>query len=265
MRIATVGDNVVDIYPTLGLMFPGGNAVNVAVNASRNGAEACYVGAIGTEERGRIVENALQSERVDIGRLRRVSGPNAWAEVLTEGGERIFHGSDPGVSRFELDEADLDYLRGSSLIHTSIYSGMESRLADLATVAPLSMDFSDRQLAHVYTWLPDLSLAAFSVGAAGAGEAEGLARAARALGPRTILVSCGSAGVTLLVDRALHTAAAPPITPLDTLGAGDALIGALLVSLVEERAPQRALEESVEKAEETCMHLGAIGHQANIK
>ena len=49
IRLLTVGDNVVDCYPDLGTMFPGGNTVNVAVHAQRNGAEAAYLGALGTD------------------------------------------------------------------------------------------------------------------------------------------------------------------------------------------------------------------------
>jgi fructoselysine 6-kinase len=37
MSLAAVGDNVVDCYVDRGLMFPGGNSVNVAVHAARAG------------------------------------------------------------------------------------------------------------------------------------------------------------------------------------------------------------------------------------
>ena len=40
MRLAGVGDNVVDRYRDLGLMFPGGQALNVAVHARRIGIES---------------------------------------------------------------------------------------------------------------------------------------------------------------------------------------------------------------------------------
>jgi hypothetical protein len=36
--VAAVGDNVADIYESLGLRFPGGNCLNVAV-AARRGRE----------------------------------------------------------------------------------------------------------------------------------------------------------------------------------------------------------------------------------
>ena len=41
-------------------MYPGGNAVNVAVHAQRNGAHAAYLGAVGTDRAGEVVLGALR-------------------------------------------------------------------------------------------------------------------------------------------------------------------------------------------------------------
>ena len=46
-RIIGIGDNTVDTYIHLRKKFPGGNAVNVAALAHRNGAEAAYLGFVG--------------------------------------------------------------------------------------------------------------------------------------------------------------------------------------------------------------------------
>ena len=59
MKIAGIGDNVIDRYMNMGVMFPGGNAVNVAAHASRLGAVAAYVGSIGADREGRIIRDAL--------------------------------------------------------------------------------------------------------------------------------------------------------------------------------------------------------------
>ncbi|MDP6184230.1 MAG: hypothetical protein QF609_10460 [Gammaproteobacteria bacterium] len=40
VRLLGLGDNAVDIYADKGVMFPGGNAVNVAVHGKRRGATA---------------------------------------------------------------------------------------------------------------------------------------------------------------------------------------------------------------------------------
>ena len=73
------GDNVVDCYEDRGLMFPGGNALNVSVFASRFGASACYVGAVGDDTAGNHVRAALVSEGVDISRLRIVADEQHFA------------------------------------------------------------------------------------------------------------------------------------------------------------------------------------------
>jgi fructoselysine 6-kinase len=70
MRLLGAGDNVVDRYHDLGLMFPGGNALNVAVAAARAGAEAAYIGAIGTDRAGGVVLAGLRAEGIDTSRVR---------------------------------------------------------------------------------------------------------------------------------------------------------------------------------------------------
>ncbi len=66
MRLLGAGDNVVDRYRDLGLMYPGGNALNVAVAAARGGAAAAYVGAVGTDRAGDVVLAGLRAEGIDV-------------------------------------------------------------------------------------------------------------------------------------------------------------------------------------------------------
>ena len=42
VKIATVGDNCMDVYENIGKAYPGGNPVNVAVYIVRMGGEASY-------------------------------------------------------------------------------------------------------------------------------------------------------------------------------------------------------------------------------
>lgn len=46
MKILGLGDNVFDVYQNLNISYPGGNAVNVAVNATQLGIESAYLGYI---------------------------------------------------------------------------------------------------------------------------------------------------------------------------------------------------------------------------
>ena len=74
-RIATAGDNVVDCYPELGTMFPGGNTLNVSVFAARFGASSAYLGQIAADAAGDAISTALQDEGVDTSGLRRARAP----------------------------------------------------------------------------------------------------------------------------------------------------------------------------------------------
>ncbi len=109
MRLLGAGDNVVDRYRDLGLMYPGGNALNVAVAAARGGAAAAYVGAVGTDRAGDVVLAGLRAEGIDVSRVRVVEGPNAYADVMLVEGDRVFIGADPTISRFRLDADDLAF------------------------------------------------------------------------------------------------------------------------------------------------------------
>ena len=133
--VAAVGDNVADVYPSLGCLFPGGNALNVAVAARRAGVSAAYLGAIGTDGPGRAIKAALDDEGVSTDRLRIIEGPNAYSVVELDGGDRRFVAYDLGVSRFTLEDADLDYLAEFDCVHSGARSGTEDQLREMASFA----------------------------------------------------------------------------------------------------------------------------------
>ena len=52
-KMIAVGDNVVDCYLDDHVYYPGGNAVNVAVNCRRDGIEdVAYIGMFGNDGKG---------------------------------------------------------------------------------------------------------------------------------------------------------------------------------------------------------------------
>lgn len=59
MKLIAVGDNVTDCYLDEGIYYPGGNAVNVAVDCKRDGAEKVnYIGVFGKTIGQIILEHA---------------------------------------------------------------------------------------------------------------------------------------------------------------------------------------------------------------
>jgi fructoselysine 6-kinase len=266
MRLVAVGDNVVDCYPRLGLMFPGGNSLGVAVHAGRSGVPSAFVGAVGDDEPGRLVRTALAAERVDTDRLRVLPGPTAIATVDVVGGERVFVGNDKGVSLIDLDDADLDYLASFDVAHTSCYSRLEARVPAVARRLPLSYDFSHRtEPRYAGPLLGHLFLATFSGGELSYEHAADLARWAHREGARYVLVTGGPRGAVLYDGRRSHRQPALRAAVTDTLGAGDSFIARTLVGLVgrTETAPE-TLAAAARVATQACGHPGSFGYGAAL-
>ncbi|MEU8876410.1 PfkB family carbohydrate kinase [Streptomyces javensis] len=265
MRICGVGDNVVDRYPRRGLMYPGGNALNVAVHATRRGADGAYLGVTGNDAAGAHIRAALAAEGVRTERARTAEGPTAYATVhLDDGGNRHFGDCSEGVSRFRLTPDDLDWLAGFDLVHTGDCAHLEDQLPRLARAARrTSYDFSDRSWHYAGPLLPYLYCAVFSRPDADDTEAAHLIARAHTLGPRLVVVTRGGRGALIgRAGRAPYAQSVVPVEPLDTLGAGDSFIAALLVALLDGRPLEEAAARAAAYAAEVCALPGAFGHPA---
>jgi fructoselysine 6-kinase len=260
MRICAVGDNVVDRYLGQGVMYPGGNAVNVAVHARRCGADAGYVGVLGDDAAGDLLADVLRREGVDTARTRIVSGANAYATVRLVDGERVFGSGSVGVSRFTLSRDDLEYLSGFDLIHTGDCSAIEDQLPAIAAAGPVSYDFADRPRGYAEPLLPHVALATFSCRGTEADVTE-LGRWAQGCGPARVVLTRGSAGAALLDGARIYWQPAEQARIVDTLGAGDAFIARLCVELLAGTEPQQALAAATRYAARTCQSVGAFGYQ----
>ena len=259
--IVAVGDNVVDCYPALGRMFPGGNCVNLAVFARRAGARTAYVGAVAPDEAGDAIRGALAAERVATDRLRLLPGRTAHCVIGHRKGDRVFLSFDLGVSMFRPDPGDLAYVAGFDAVHVGQSSGLDDCLASLAARALLSYDFSAK-LAHprLYEIASRCFLAAFSGGGLSEAAAHDLLAHAGARGARWALVTRGERGALLGGGGRIFATAARTCEVVDTLGAGDTFIAGTLVGLLQGMPPETFLAAAATAAAETCGHFGAIGH-----
>jgi fructoselysine 6-kinase len=261
MKLAGVGDNVVDRYWDLGTMFPGGQALNVAVYAHRFGVDAAYLGVLGDDVAGRHILGAIQAEGIDMAQVRIVPGRSGFAEVALVEGNRVFLGGGPGVSAFRLDDADLAYLAGFDLIHSSESSYLEDQLGLLSGVAPLSFDFSVRRdPAYIDPLLGHVSIAEFSLSDLDDEEAEAWLERIHGLGPRLVLATRGPAGALLYDGRTFWRQTAVDTELIDTLGAGDAFIARFLVGVLRDEPFEGSLAAAAVAAAGTCGAYGAFGY-----
>lgn len=261
VRLVGLGDNVVDRYWTQGLMYPGGNAVNVAVHARRSGAEAAYVGIIGTDDGGDLVESSLRSEGLDLERLRRSEGETAFASVYTdETGNRSFGLCLKGVSLFQPNADDLAYLEKFDIVHLCETIRMEPSLSQIAERAAVSYDFSDRDNEYAAPLVRDVTVATFSRSESTEEEAEAQVKWAHERGARYVIVTRGARGALISDGFTVHRQTAAPAQVVDTLGAGDSFIARLVVRLWEGVALPAAAAEAAAYSAEVCSVPGGFGY-----
>jgi fructoselysine 6-kinase len=262
VNLCGLGDNVVDYYRERGLVFPGGNPLNVAVFARRAGLPTAYLGVVGDDDAGRLIRTTLEAEQIEISRLRTAHGPNAMSVIgLDEHGNRSFcPGGIEAPAPLVLDDADFDYLAGFRVVHIGEWGYLEDQVPQVAERSKVSFDFGAKPLSYVEPLAQWVTIAELSLPEADTETAVACARRIRHLGPRTVLVTRGSAGATLLSeDGTITHVGTRPVAVIDTNGAGDAFIGTLLARLLKGDPPRPALDAAARVAADTCKRIGVLG------
>lgn len=266
IRIAAIGDTNVDCYLGSGLMYPGGNCLNVSVFARRFGAGSAFIGAIGTDQAGNLIRTALEQAGVDITRLRTVDGSTAFCLIDHVDGDRVFRASDLGVSRFQPSRQDLDYLKEFDAAHVGQTSGLDEFVPEIARNTRLSYDFAtDHDKAHYRRISGYCFLASFSAGDLSIAEISELRTEALDAGARWVLTTRGREGAILASREAVYQVSAAPVSVVDTLGAGDTFISRTLIGLLERDDPDDVLQAAAKAAAETCSYMGPHSQGAEIE
>ncbi len=265
-RLLGLGDNTVDTYVDRGLQFPGGNAVNVAVQARRLGAVAGYLGCLGSDEAGRLLGEALVREDVDISRCRIRPGANARAFIGHDGQDRRFLRSKRGVRGQwgPIDEDDLFYIAGYDLVHSSIYSELGDALSIVRGAARrLSYDFSERWTdRNLAATLPSVDIAFLSYPSSSDEDCRSLLARCIELGAGVAVATRGAKGSMALVEGAFRVHDASPALVVDTLGAGDGFIAAFLLTILDGGGVAAATATGAQHAARVCGYQGGFGHGA---
>ncbi|MFS0724346.1 PfkB family carbohydrate kinase [Paenibacillus sp. 1P07SE] len=274
MKLIAIGDTVVDYYQDQGKIYPGGNALNVAVAAKRSGAESsAFLGITGDDAAAAQVLHSMESEGIDRSRIRRVYGPHGEAVVtLSEDGDRIFVGTNRGhrvssLLRLQLTDDDLAYISQFDVIHSSVNSDLEHELARLAQ-QPLSFDFSIKKRwddDYLQQLCPYLTYAFFSGSDMSITEIEELTSRVHSLGVKVVGVTRGSEAARFSDEGMLYEQLPLRVDIVDTMGAGDSFIGAFLAAYHGTWNMQTALGHAAIAASKTCKQYGAFGYGAPKK
>jgi len=259
----------------------GGAESNVAIGVARLGRPAVWIGRVGDDGIGRRVLRELRAEGVTADA---VVDPEACTglmlkETPTAGSTRVlYYRAGSAGSRLDVADLDLDRIAAAGVLHVTGITLALSDSAEAAVLAavdaaaaagvPVSFDVNyraalwrDRDPRAIYRRVAERSAIVF----AGADEAELLvgtgspaALAARIadLGPTQAIVRLGEAGCVASIDGKALVAPAEPITPLDTVGAGDAFVAGYLVALLDGLAPAARLHQAARCGAFACLGPG---------
>jgi len=223
---------------------PGGKGLNQAVAAARFGAATAFVGCVGRDLHGDVLEQALRDEGIDttgLGRTATATGsalilvdargenaiavaPGANDEVVADGASAAaVSANDQGVLLLQLEipvATALAVVRAAPTGRQVLLN-----IAPAPTAAALG-DFADRvgvvianqEEAGAVTGLRDLAAAA---------------KALRSMLHATAIVTAGARGLAVCGPDGNWLLAAPTVVAVDTVGAGDAFCGVLAGALAQ--------------------------------
>ena len=258
----------------------GGKGANQAVAAARLGAATRMVGCCGADEFGSRLRAALAAEGIDVTGLRTVAGSASGLALLTvdPAGENVIAvapGANGLASEAEVAaafSAPCDVLVLSAEIpvpvlvaalHRANAGGKAGRVQTVLNLAPVP-EGADRLLAARPGWLVvNAHEAGVLLGAEAVDVAQAQAMAARLAaaeagpgagagslagpgsgadpGDRHVVITLGAAGAVLAGPAVGAAISGFTVPAVDTVGAGDAFVGALAVALAAGLDPVEAV------------------------
>jgi 2-dehydro-3-deoxygluconokinase len=244
----------------------GGAESNVAVGVTRLGGAATWLGRVGPDATGDLIERRLRNEGVTTHAIRdeaftglmvryRRSGEQTHVDYHRAGsaGSRL---NPTDLPRAEIEAAAVLHVTGitpalSDSARAAVFQAVETARAADVTVsvdvnyrsklwsrydaAPVLLDLVSR--ADLVFASPDEAAIFVAPGAA----VDGLA----ALGPKEAVVKDGARGCTALIDGSRFALPALPVTVIDPVGAGDAFVAGYLAERLAGAEPEQRLRTAI--------------------
>ncbi len=264
--IAVCGEALVDLVESIPGTYralPGGSPANVAVGISRLGVPVALLARVSVDGFGRLLTRHLLTNGVDDRYLLRVDAPTTLAvAALDEQGraEYDFYVSGTADWQWTVEELPAGFGPEVRILHTgslaltlppgaSVLEELMRRERDSGRVL-VSYDPNlrptlepdpagarrrvERQVAaaHVVKASSD-DLSVIYPGR----DSRDVARHWLTLGPALVVITLGPDGAVAVTHDCIVSLPSPPVTVVDTVGAGDAFMAGLLVAIAALRAP----------------------------
>lgn len=259
MKVIAIGDNCIDNYIYQGEKYVGGCSVNFSVYAKQLGGKTAYLGAVGQDDNGSLIVDALKERGVDVSHVHIMDGKTAVTEVALIDGERNFLSYEEGVLKnLNLTEEDEKYIRTFELLHTSVYGNIDQKLESLSKDIQICYDFGNKlNYPDKKRILEYISYAFFSY-TEDDEYIRSLLKEAISHGVKCAIATLGENGSMAYDGEQWYHQGARKVEIVDTIGAGDSFIAGFSIAVLSGKSIQECLSAGALKAEETIQHFGAI-------
>lgn len=283
-RVVVVGSINVDLHLRLdrhvlpgetllatgGDFSPGGKGANQACAAALAGGETFMLGAIGDDAPSSVALSHLGRAGVDLTQLRRLPGPTGLAVVSVDADGENTVVVVPGANALVTPEnvhgwgeligsAAVVVLQGeipaeSSLVAARLTKGrLVLNLAPAIAVSPELLLAADPLVVNEH----EGAAALVQLGGRELEDPAAIVRGLREAGVATVVMTVGAAGALVADADGVESVRSPKVHAVDTVGAGDALCGALAARLADGASLQEAAGYASRFAAYTVQFEGA--------
>lgn len=249
----------------------GGKGANQAAAAAALSNEVAMVGRVGADGNGTQLRDELRDRGIDVSQVRPCSAPTGHATIAVEaaGGENLIIVAPGANSRLTPADVDVAVVQEAAVVLAQLEIPLDTvRAAASAATGLVVLNPAPPQplpadlLAHVDVLVPNESELARLAGHAPAQRslAENVALARLVAPACDVVVTLGRRGA-LVVPRtgSAWLVTPPPVSAIDTTGAGDCFCGALCVALAEGSDLVAATRLAVAAAALSTTGAGARG------
>lgn len=222
----------------------GGKGLNQAVACARMGARTAFIGCVGDDSAGRTLTEVLRSEGVDVSGLRVSHEPTGRAFINVDASAENMIVVVPG--------ANATVGREGNVVLPPCGMVLAQLEIPLATVTSLFVQAHSQGIRTVLNPAPATDLlseliSACDVIAPNETESDRLGGAQELLsqGAREVVVTLGALGAQVVTESSSTLIPAHVVTPIDTVGAGDAFIGAMCAELSRGSSLEDAVRVAV--------------------
>ena len=242
--VAAIGDNCMDVYPKLKRHYATGNAVDFAVNIKQLGFKTSLISLTGNDDNGKIMQETLAKEGIDLSHLRVGNGPTAVTCMDMNGKDRVHGEYVEGVlETMTFSAEDIEFAARHTLVHTAFWGKTESNLEGLRVHGALiSFDYATKKEdPMVVKTLPFVDYAFFSFPGSEE-EAKVFLKEVCTQGPLVAVTTFGSNGSLAYDGEQFYRQGIFHATVENTVGAGDAFIAGFMAGILSGDSISKCLE-----------------------